>query len=163
MQVQVQGLDPASFVQLVAGAESVEKLGAKRFDGDELTGLATTVTADDLTRAQLASRGQTPPTTTPDQAPKPGSLGDKLGNFEYQVEVWVDHDGDVRRLAMDMSQAANDLMEDVPSKSGKAPPNFESLLTLELSDYGGDISVDLPDDAHDLTDAYGESWRASHR
>jgi len=162
MQVQVQGLDPASFVHLVADAESVERLGSKEFDGDELTGLAATVTAADLTRAQQLSQGVTPSTTTPDQAPKPGSIADKMATFEYQVEVWFDHDGNVRRLAMDMNKAVNDMMDDVPSKSGKVPPVFTSLLTLELSDYGGDISIDVPDDAHDLTDEYGESYEASH-
>lgn len=159
-QVRVQGLDPESFVDLVAGAASVEELGTEEVQGETMTGLAASVTASEFAAAQGAG-GVTSESTV---APEPGSLGDVLANLEYTVETWVDSGGHVRRLVLDQGDAMRDLAErtDVP---GPIPQGLTFVLTLDLSDYGDEsLRVDIPraSDTVDVTDATRALLEARH-
>ena len=66
---------------------------------------------------------------------------DQLGETSIPVDVWVDADGLVRRMQLDMGGMLG----------GTA------TLTIELFDYGQpvDIEVPSPDDVRSLTDGLG--------
>jgi hypothetical protein len=74
-------------------------------------------------------------------------------DLRYQVEVWFDHDGNIRRLLPDQTEAYDDMFEKIDDEPGEVPPSYTSVVTLDLFDYGADIDVDIPDsgDTVDVT------------
>jgi hypothetical protein len=158
--LQVQGLSPSSFARLVAGTESVEEVGTKQVQGETMTGLAATVSAIDISRAQ--TRGSAAPSTTivADDEREPDSIADLMANLHYQVEVWFDHEGNIRRLRLDQTEAYDELFERIGDEPGETPPPFTYVITLDLFDYGDDIDVNLPESADtvDLTEEFARQF-----
>jgi hypothetical protein len=159
--LRVQGLSPGSFARLVTDAESVEEVGTKEIQGETMTGLAATVSAGDISRAQSGGSAASSSTTTlDDDAPEPGSIADVMADLRYQVEVWFDHDGNIRRLLLDQTEAYDDMFEKIDAEPGEVPPSFTSVVTLDLFDYGDDIDVDVPDsgDTVDVTEEFARQY-----
>jgi hypothetical protein len=157
-QIRLQNLDPESFVDLVAGAASVEELGTSEVQGEAMIGLGASVTAADFAEAQGTSATVTEPTVEAE----PGSLADVFASLQYKVEAWIDSDGHVRRLVMDQGDAMRELLEDTDIPR---PGAFTFILTLDLSDYGDEsIQVDIPaaSDTVDVTDATRDMFEAQH-
>ena len=167
-QVRLQNLDPDSFVDLVASAESVEELGTAEIQDEQMTGLAATVTAEDLAAArntQAAQAAQTTSTTASVPVePEPGSLGDLLANLEYKVEAWIDRDGNIRRLVLDQGEAMEQFMSEGDNPQDTPIPTFTSVISLDFFDYGDEsIKVELPDEADtvDITAAVRDMYKAN--
>jgi hypothetical protein len=159
--LRVQGLSPGSFARLVTDAESVEEVGTKEIRGETMTGLAATVSAGDISRAQTGgSAAPSSTTTVADDEPERGSIGDLMADLRYQVEVWFDHEGNIRRLVLDQTAAYDDLFERIGDEPGETPPSFTSVITLDLFDYGDDIDVNIPDsgDTVDVTDEFARQY-----
>jgi hypothetical protein len=72
--------------------------------------------------------------TLGDDAPEPGSIADVTADLRYQVEVWFDHDGNIRRLLPDQTEAYDDMFEKIDDEPGEVPPSFTSVVTLDLFD-----------------------------
>lgn len=151
-QIRLQHLDPSAFLDLVAGAESVEELGTAEVQGEPMTGLAATVTAADISEAQGTSTSVTEPTAGAES----GALSDLLASLEYKVEAWIDRDGYVRRLVMDQGEAMEQILEETDTPGSNDLTAFMFILRLDLFDYGDEsIQVEVPDavDTVDITAA----------
>jgi hypothetical protein len=151
-QARLQNLDPSAFLDLVAGAESVEELGTAEVQGEPMTGLAATVTAADISKAQGTNTSVTEPPTRAESS----ALADLLADLEYKVEAWIDHDGYVRRLVLDQGEAMEQIFEETDTPGSNALTAFMFILTLDLFDYGDEsIQVEVPDavDTVDITAA----------
>lgn len=152
-QVRIQGLDPARFAGLVADAESVEELEPEEIQGERMTGLTATVTAEDVAKARRDPHTTTP-VTEPIDAPEPGSLGDLFGDLEYEVEAWMGGDDNVRRLVL--TQSTEQLGVAIDDPELESGPSIGIVFTLDLFDYRDEsIEVELPDteDTEDITAA----------
>jgi hypothetical protein len=159
--LRVQGLSPGSFARLVTDAESVEEAGTKEIRGETMTGLAAMVSAGDISRAQTGGSAAPSTTTSAVDEPEPGSIADVMADLRYQVEVWFDHEGNIRRLVLDQTEAYDDLFERIGDEPGETPPSFTSVITLDLFDYGDDIDVDIPDsgDTVDVTEEFARQYQ----
>lgn len=126
--------DPAALVDLVRGADEVEDLGRSERRGDEVAGLRAELTLRDLLVAQGADTSK--------------MLSDAFTDVVVPIEVWIDADGYVREVSVDVDVAA------VASSMGPdvAMEGFHLTTTVELFDHG-DPSIDVtpPVDAVDLT------------
>ena len=160
--LRVQGLSPSSFARLVTDAESVEEAGTKEIQGETMTGLAAMVSAGDISRAQAGgSAAPSSTTTVADDEPAPGSIADLMADLHYQVEVWFDHEGNIRRLVLDQTEAYDDLFERIGDEPGETPSSpFTSVITLDLFEYGDDIDVNIPDsgDTVDITEEFARQY-----
>jgi hypothetical protein len=161
--LRVQGLSPSSFARLVTDAESVEEVGTKEIQGETMTGLAAMVSAGDISRAQTGGSAAPSSTTTvagDEPEPEPGSIADLMADLHYQVEVWFDHEGKIRRLVLDQTEAYDDLFERIGDEPGETPPSFSSVITLDLFDYGDDVDVNIPDsgDTVDVTEEFARQY-----
>jgi hypothetical protein len=138
-QIRVQNLDPSAFLALVAGAESVEEQGTAEVQGEPMTGLAATVTgAEFFVQAQRTSTRVTEPSAEAES----DSLDDLFASLEYKVEALIDHDGHVRRLVLDQSEAMAQIWQNASAPQSDTLPDFTSILTLDLSHYG-DESMEI--------------------
>lgn len=126
--------DPAALVDLVRSADEVEDLGRSERRGDEVAGLRSELTLRDLLVAQGADTSM--------------MLSDAFTDVVVPIEVWIDADGYVREVSVDVDVAA------VASSMGPdvATEGFNLTTTVELYDHG-DPSIDVtpPADAVDLT------------
>lgn len=159
--LNVQGLSPSRFARLVTDAESVEEVGTEEIQGETMTGLAAMVSAGDISRAQTGgSAAPSSTTTVPDDEPEPGSIADLMADLHYQVEVWFDHAGNIRRLVLDQTEAYDDLREGIGDEPDAAPPSLTSVITLDLFDYGDDLHVPVPDtrDTVDVTEEFARQY-----
>jgi hypothetical protein len=149
-QAHLQNLDPSAFLDLVARAKSVEELGTAEVQGEPMTGLAATVTAADISKAQGTNTNVTEPTAGVES----GALADLLADLEYKVEAWIDHTGHVRRLVLDQGDAIEQILEETDTPESNALTAFMFILTLDLFDYGdASIQVEVPEavDTVDIT------------
>jgi hypothetical protein len=122
------GNDPADQLRLVAAVDpaSVEAVGEEDVRGDATT----------------RYRGTLDPADAPEDVPD--TLVDQLGSAPIDVDVWVDGDGLVRRVATAVP---------LPPAAGGGAAQVE----LDLFDFGVDVSVEAPADdevtrASELTD-----------
>ena len=158
-QIRLQNLDPSAFLDLVAGAESVEELGTAKVQGEPMTGLAATVTAADISKAQGTGASPTEPTAQAES----DALGDLLASVEYKVQAWIDHDGHVRRLVLDQGEAMEQILDKTDTPGSDTLSAFTWILRLDLSDYGDEsIEVEVPDavDTVDITAAVQGMYEA---
>jgi hypothetical protein len=151
-QARLQNLDSSAFLDVVAGAESVEELGTAEVQGEAMTGLAATVTAADISKAQGTNTRATEPPSRAESA----ALADLLADLEYKVEAWIDRAGYVRRVVMDQGEAMEQTFEETDTPGSNALTAFMFILTLDLFDYGDEsIQVEVPEavDTVDITAA----------
>ncbi|MFP3901844.1 MAG: hypothetical protein ACLFXM_13395, partial [Acidimicrobiia bacterium] len=146
--------DPTVYLDLVAGADQVRELGDDEIRGVEVRGVAADVSVEEM----LDQQGIDPEDYVSQFAgpglPGAGETLDELFTGTLPIEVWVDGDGYVRRLSidMDLTEALSSL--DLPS----APPlDFEMSFgtSIDFFDYGDEsISVEPPEDWVDVTDEF---------
>lgn len=146
---QGQNLDPRFYLELVKDADDVKDLGEDTVDGLAMVGLA----ADVPLAAMLEAQGIDPATVVPDASPS-FDVAEALEAFAIPVGVWIDEDGNIRRLSMDigkgMAAAAEGLGESLGPMEG-----FTMGMSIRFSDHGdASIEIDVPDDAGttDLTE-----------
>lgn len=119
--------DPSQILQVLRGiAADVESVGSEEVRGVPTTRYHATV---DLDRAI----DQAPPARRHQIRAQVEGLGARLG--AVPVDVWVDADGLVRRMVVDLGEVAAAAM----GADGTA------TMTLELFDYGEDVPIDVPD------------------
>lgn len=147
-----QGADPSAFFDLVANAEGVEELGEDEIDGVAVTGLSAEVAFSDM----LESSG-----TDPDALAEsmPGSdmeeLASTIDDLRMPLEVWVDDEGLVRRMAYQLDTEELAAALDVPEEDGEEANHFALAYSIDVGDYGADdIDIRFPEDAIDVTEAF---------
>jgi hypothetical protein len=162
------GSDPRAILDLVAGADDVEDLGADQIDGTPVTGMAARLSLGEMLEAQgvdpeefsnqfSAGLGVGPGTNV-----DPDELAQRYLAIEIPFEVWVDDAGYVRRVSYEM-----DLLEMVgpgldEGLGAGGPTEFTMGTTMDFSDYGDpSIAIDFPTDAVDVTEAYRAMLDAS--
>lgn len=145
----VVGADPAAFFELMTNVEGAESIGTEEIRGVSTTGVRADVSLVDLMTAQGVD---------PTQLDVTGM--DDLAEITVPVEVWIDKDGFVRRLVLDLNaetltDAASAGTDDVldPTMLG----GFDTSMTMEMFDYGAeDIVIEPPTEFVDITDAFSE-------
>jgi hypothetical protein len=152
--------DPADALEMVAGAERTEDLGTDEIDGVEVHGTRFVVTLADLMGDQAAVAVM-PPADAADAAGDVGdeealdALGEAMLSSDLPVEVWIDGDGFIRRIAYDFDMAS--LFGSLPDVAGGEGPSMAVGVTMDFADYGDPgITIRFPDDADtvDITDAF---------
>jgi hypothetical protein len=134
---QAQQNDPTSGLDALRGAKEVEDLGREDVRGDRTTHYRVTV---DLEQAIEAA---------PEESRE--SLRDALAMYdaaEFEMEVWIDDDGRVRRYRQTVDPAA---LESLPTGAVSAGP---ITVEFEFYDFGADVDVSPPpdDDTVSFTD-----------
>lgn len=70
--------------------------------------------------------------------------------MEIPIEVWVDGDDRVRRVALDL-----DMSQVFAGMPGGVPGGMSIGLVMHFRDYGdAAIDIDVPEDTTDITDAF---------
>lgn len=161
--VNINGLDPVAYLGVVRAAESVEELGPDEIDGDFVMGLAADIPMADLAEAQTEGSTTTAPTppTTDELDEALGQLGEVMGRIPMSIEVWVDSEGRLRRLTV--AQDIDSVTEAFGDEGDDPPPfpGFGVAINLDIGDYGDDsISIDIPDDARDMTETAREVFES---
>ena len=157
-----QTTDPRAFLEMAARATDVQELGTDTIGGTEVRGLGATITYGDMIEAQGLDaddvRDQMAGGAGTDDAEFDETFDAVLEAMfaaEMPVEVWVDDDDRVRRVAMDLNMT--EIMAGVAELEGEDLGDFAMSMTMamDFSDYGAEsIEIDVPDDAVDITDEY---------
>ncbi len=157
-----QTTDPRAFLEMAARATDVQELGTDTIGGTEVRGLGATITYGDMIEAQGLDaddvRDQMTAGAGTDDAEFDETFDAVLEAMfaaEMPVEVWVDDDDRVRRVAMDLNMT--EIMAGVAELEGEDLGDFAMSMTMamDFSDYGAEsIEIDVPDDAVDITDEY---------
>ena len=76
-------------------------------------------------------------------------FGGDFGPEEFVFDIWIDGDGLVRRLSLDIGAAMEDLMGDTGETEsdgfGDAFSNFFDIyIVIDYYDYGADITIEAP-------------------
>ena len=114
-------LDPSTLLDELRPAGGFEEIGTERVDGVETT------------RFQA---------TAPRRTPLPDLDIGIVGDTITSLEVWVDHDGLVRRLDVATT--------DVDPATGDAAVDTSSV-SIRFSDLGAPITIEAPPDAEDIS------------
>jgi len=139
-----QSMDPKVFLDLLRESGKVKELGTDTIDGVKVTGLSAEVNFGELAKSQNLDSNQL------------GDVGD-LSDMTFPLEVWVDGEGLLRRLSFSfdmesMAKAIDEAGEDSESLGNLG--GMEYGMTMDFTDYGDDIEIDVPDDATDVTEAF---------
>lgn len=143
---QLQQADPSQALDQLRGVTGeVTKVGEEKVRGEDTTHYRATV---DLNKAKAKLPA--------DQQANFQKLIDATGMTTYPVDVWIDGDGRARRqrFAIDLSKATP------PSTAPGTPkPTGTVTTTLELFDFGTDVSVNAPspDQVTDLSSLLGQA------
>jgi hypothetical protein len=162
------GSDPRAVLDLVAGADDVEDLGADVIDGTPVTGMAARLSLAEMLEAQGldpeaysnqigAGLGVGPGTNV-----DPDELAERYLAIEIPFEVWLDDAGYVRRASyeLDLLDMIGPGVDDQFGAGG--PTELTMGTTMDFSDHGDEsIAIDLPTDAVDVTEAYREMLEAN--
>jgi hypothetical protein len=154
-----QTADPKVFLDMLARGTDVRDLGTQTIDGDQVRGLAATVTYQDMIEAQDldaddvrgqfgAAAGSPPDDVDVDE------LLDALFALEMPIEVWVDDEDHVRRITMAMNMTP--VLERFDDEmTGGA--DFSADFSIDFFDYGDEsIDIEVPTAAVDVTDEFLE-------
>lgn len=135
-----QASDPQAVLDMVSPATDVHELGTGSVDGVETRGLAATISYEDMVAAQGAGDDD-------ELADEPTG---GVPEMEIPIEVWVDGDDRVRRVAIDL-----DLSEVVAGMPGGVPGEMSIAMVMHFSDDGdAAIDIDVPEDSTDITDEF---------
>lgn len=147
-------LDPRLVLDLVAGADDVEELGTDVVGGVGVNGLGAEVPLADL----LEAEGTDPEEYVDEVAARDiggldaelrAAVAERALESEASYEVWVDGDGYVRRIALEV-----DVTEILGWALTMATGLDEYTVggTVDYADYGDrSIAIELPADAVDAT------------
>jgi hypothetical protein len=124
--------DPSQYLDyLTSTTGPVEEVGAETVRGVEARRVRATLDLD----AYVASLDDK---TRKALGPLVDQFEQMVGSVKPVVEAWVDSDSLVRRIAIDMTL-------DVPAIAGGGVGGGMDLdLTMDLFDFGADVSVELP-------------------
>lgn len=161
------GSDPRVILDLVAGADDTEDLGADEIDGTPVTGTSAQISLGEMLEAQgvdpeqfsnqiSANLGVGPRTNV-----DPEELAERYLAIEIPFEVWVDEASYVRRVSYEMDLLAM-AGPGVDDGFGGSTTEFTMGTTMDFSDYGDEsIAIDFPSDAVDVTEAYRQMLETS--
>lgn len=139
---QGQNLEPAFYLELVQATDRVEELGGDIVDGVAQIGLAADVPMTSL----LAAQGIDPEALTAG-APDP-ELAEAMRSLTLGVEVWLDGDGRIRRLGMDIGKGFAELAEEHDFEGEEELADLEVGTDITFFDHGdGSITVEVPAEA----------------
>ena len=137
--------------------------GAEIVGQDDLDGLAVThvrfsVDATALAAEALAAFGGG------DGAVDPMSIGGEFGPDELIFDAWIDGDGLIRRLSLDLGAIMEELMGDSDeTESDSFGDAFASLFditsVIDYYDYGADITIEAPP-ADEIVGDFGDMMGA---
>ena len=147
--------DLSSFLHLLDAAEDVREAGRSDVRGAEVTLYAATITFGDLLEAD-GFASDTFASFLPDGDPESSEIMDVLSDIALGLDVAVDDDGNVRRVAFGFDEEfmvalAGQLGEPVPGDLAE----FEFEAVAEIYDVDDpSVTVEIPQitDAADLTD-----------
>jgi hypothetical protein len=123
--------DPRAFLEtLSAVSGGIEVVGREEVRGDVATRYRATL---DPAKLQRVFAGQAQARTGQGLSELTGELFSQLGVASIPLEVWVGHDGLVRRMTLALSAQPQ-------GTSG----TMSMTVALELYDYGEDVSIDVP-------------------
>ncbi len=120
-----------------------EIAGQDNLDGLAVTHVRFTVDAAALAAEASATLGDG------DGAMDPLSIGGEFGPDELIFDIWIDGDGLIRRLSLDLGAVMEELMGDSDeTESDSFGDAFASLFDLtnviNYYDYGADITIEAP-------------------
>jgi hypothetical protein len=147
---------------MAARGTDVQELGTDTIGGVEVRGLGATITYGDMIEAQgldaddvrdqmAAGAGA----DDPEFEETFDAVLEAMFAAEMPVEVWVDDDDRVRRVAMDLNMT--EIMAGVAEQEGEDLGDVAMSMTMamDFSDYGAEsIEIDVPHEAVDITDEY---------
>jgi hypothetical protein len=129
--------DPTAFLRTLAGADNIEEVGEEDVDGVATTHLRGSFTMRDAIDALDVEQAE----ELEQQLATLGEAGEGALDTPMPFDVWLDGDGRVRRQVLDI---------DMSGVGGDAPAGSVHL-DIRYRDFGDDVSIDVPDDAVDLT------------
>jgi hypothetical protein len=147
------GGDPTSMLAILESAgATITDSGREKLRGIDTTRLLVPVTFGELmeSQGQFADFG-TQFTADPLTA---GMFDDLLSTYLLLV-VNVDDSGLLRRISFDMPMT--EMLEGIAQQTGQTMPfdvTMEVGMTLDLFDYGTDVTVEIPNNAVDVTDVF---------
>ena len=135
--------DNRFLIEHVTGAEIV---GQENLDGSTVTHVRFTVDAAALAAQASASLGEGAGDAPPVGS---GAFGGDFGPDELVFDVWIDGDGLIRRMSLDLGAAMEELMGDLDeTESGGFGQELAGLFDitnmLDFYDYGADITIEAP-------------------
>lgn len=132
------GSDPSAFVQFLAGAGAVTKVGEAQVQGLKTTHFSGTYTMRQAMEQVPADRRDKLRSAI-------SSLGipDSALDTPIPFEVWVDREGLVRRMQSTIDMAS---FQPDPAKATSLPIG-KMTMTVELSGFGEPVSITVPSDA----------------
>ena len=147
--------DNTFLIEHVTGAEIV---GQDDLDGLAVTHVRFTVDAAALAAAASATLGGG------DGAGGAVPFGGDFGPDELVFDVWIDGDGLIRRLSLDLGAVMEELMGDPDeTESDSFGDAFASLFdvtnVLNFYDYGADITIEAPP-ADEIVGDFGDMMGA---
>ena len=143
--------DSTFLIEHVIGAEIA---GDEDIDGSVATHVRFTVDAAALASELSAAFGDD------DDTEGGMPFGEDLGPEELALDAWIDSDGLIRRLSLDLGAALAELMGDSDeSESGGFEDAFASLFDLtsvvNFYDYDADIAIEAPP-ANEILGDFGD-------
>lgn len=138
-----QGMDPMALFEILAGTDDVDDLGRSEVDGEPVHGLAAQVSLRELMEAQ-----GTDPEDLAQQVAGTDEFPEAVFDTEMSIEVWIDDDGLVRRLAFAYGP---ELFEATDEFEGA-----EFGFSFDFFDYGEPVDIEFPDPSEtvDVTEAF---------
>jgi hypothetical protein len=135
------GTDPAQLLQLLEGAGKVTEAGKEDVDGSATTHFTGSYSMNDVIDALPDDKADHWRSAMSDL-----SLGDQIADQQIPFDVWVDADGLVRQITMQLDFTG---VKGAGSGSG--------TVTMKFSDYGEAVDIGVPsdDDAFDLSEILG--------
>jgi hypothetical protein len=132
---QFTSADPKQFLEMLRElAGTIEVVGTETVRGAETTHYRATVDAESVAKSASEETGQ-----------DLGGLTDQLvgqsGISEVPIDVWIDGDGVVRKILLDVEA----------TQPGDSAPS-RAMLSFELWDIGAPVAIDLPP-ASEVVDA----------
>ena len=159
-----QSTDPRAYLEMAAAGTDVHELDAETIDGVETSGLGATITYGDMLDASGVGadefRDQFSTMSggivgSEDGAEIYDTVMDEMFATPMPIEVWIDGDDRVRRIALDMNMA--EIMAGVAEQLGEDPVDVGMSMTMSLdfSDYGDEtIEIEIPETSTDVTEAF---------
>lgn len=158
-----QSSDPRAYLDLAAEGRDVHELGSESIGGVDTRGIGASVTYADV----LAAEGGDPDqlreyfsalfddlASNEDDAEVLQVVIDEMFAVEMPVEVWVDADDRVRRIVLDVNTA--EVMARATERLGTGPTGVgvSVVMTMDFTDYGADVDIEVPETAIDVTGEY---------
>jgi hypothetical protein len=124
---------PSAMLDLLRGAGTVEDMGTAPVRGVETDHVRVSVDFASLLRAQGMDDAEFQQLTGTDPS--------ALANFTIPFDVYVDADGLVRRMIIEIDAAAIDGLYGAGATGGT---EFVMSTTMDFYDYNGDFAIDIP-------------------